>query len=163
MLEFFNADPDEFVVIFTSNATQALKLVGEAYPFDQSGEYLLTFDNHNSVNGIREFARANSCPTTYVPIVLPDMRVDEAELASHLSRGRRGGPRLFAYPAQSNFSGVQHPLDWIPLAQEAELGRAAGCGGVYTDQPPRSCAAGSRTSCRRASTRCSAIRLAWDA
>ena len=26
--------------------------------------------------------------------------------------------RLFAYPAQSNFSGVQHPLDWIPLAQE---------------------------------------------
>ena len=118
VLDFFNADPDEFVVIFTANATQALKLVGEAYPFDESGEYLLTFDNHNSVNGIREFARARGCPTTYVPIVLPDMRVDEAELRSHLARGSRGGHRLFAYPAQSNFSGVQHPLDWIPLAQE---------------------------------------------
>lgn len=118
VLEFFNADPDEFVVAFTANATQALKLVGEAYPFDHTGEYLLTFDNHNSVNGIREFARAKGCPTTYVPIVLPDMRVDEVELRSHLSRGSRGGPRLFAYPAQSNFSGVQHPLDWIPLAQE---------------------------------------------
>src|SRR5688500_9647684 len=46
------------------------------------------------------------------------MRVNEAELASRLERGERGGPRLFAYPAQSNFSGVQHPLDWIPLAQE---------------------------------------------
>ena len=34
VLEFFNADPDEYVVIFTANATQALKLVGEAYPFD---------------------------------------------------------------------------------------------------------------------------------
>jgi selenocysteine lyase/cysteine desulfurase len=25
---------------------------------------------------------------------------------------------LFAYPAQSNFTGVQHPLSWVPLAQE---------------------------------------------
>jgi molybdenum cofactor sulfurtransferase len=118
VLDFFGADPDEYVVVFTANATQALKLVGEAYPFDPSGEYLLTFDNHNSVNGIREFARAKHCPTTYVPIVLPDMRVDTSELTSHLERGRRGGARLFAYPAQSNFSGVHHPLDWIPLAQE---------------------------------------------
>ena len=116
VLDFFNADPDEYIVIFTANATQALKLVGEAYPFEAGGEYLLTFDNHNSVNGIREFARVKGCATTYVPIVLPDMRVDAAELASHLARS--GRHRLFAYPAQSNFSGVQHPLDWIPLAQE---------------------------------------------
>ena len=116
VLDFFNADPDEYVVIFTANATLALKLVAESYPFDAAGEYLLTFDNHNSVNGIREFARVKNCATTYVPIVLPDMRVDPAELASHLERS--GGHRLFAYPAQSNFSGVQHPLDWIPLAQE---------------------------------------------
>ena len=114
VLNFFHANPAEFVVIYTANATQALKLVGEAYPFDESGEYLLTFDNHNSVNGIREFARTRGCPTTYVPIVLPDMRVDEDELRSHLGRVSRGGHRLFAYPAQSNFSGVQHPLDCNP-------------------------------------------------
>ncbi|MBO0880289.1 MAG: aminotransferase class V-fold PLP-dependent enzyme [Mycobacterium sp.] len=30
---------------------------------------------------------------------------------------RRAG--LFAYPAQSNFSGVQHPLDWVACAQQA--------------------------------------------
>ena len=118
VLDFFNANSDDYVVIFTANATQALKLVGEAYPFDADGDYLLTFDNHNSVNGIREFARAHGCPTTYVPIVLPEMRVDETELTSHLERRGRGGPRLFAYPAQSNFSGAQHPLDWIPRAQE---------------------------------------------
>jgi molybdenum cofactor sulfurtransferase len=118
VLDFFNADPDEYVVVFTANATQALKLVGEAYPFDPVGEYLLTFDNHNSVNGIREFARAEGCPTTYVPIVLPDMRVDDTELAAFLDRGRSNAHRLFAYPAQSNFSGVHHPLDWVPLAQE---------------------------------------------
>jgi len=116
VLDFFNADPEEYVVIFTANATQALKLIGESYPFEPGGEYLLTFDNHNSVNGIREFARAKHSTATYVPIVLPEMRVDAEELARHLDRGRSGGAHLFAYPAQSNFSGVQHPLDWIEIA-----------------------------------------------
>ncbi|MBE0659418.1 MAG: aminotransferase class V-fold PLP-dependent enzyme, partial [Bryobacteraceae bacterium] len=32
--------------------------------------------------------------------------------------GPQGGPSLFAYPAQSNFSGVQHPLEWIGKAKE---------------------------------------------
>jgi len=116
VLAFFNASPHDWVVIFTANATQALKLVGESYPFAPGGEYLLTFDNHNSVNGIREFARAKGATATYVPIVLPEMRVDDDELARHLDRARPGSANLFAYPAQSNFSGVQHPLGWIEIA-----------------------------------------------
>jgi molybdenum cofactor sulfurtransferase len=48
--------------IFTPNASGALKLVGESYPFSPHGHYLLTFDNHNSVNGIREFAHARRAP-----------------------------------------------------------------------------------------------------
>ena len=58
ILEFFRASPQEYEVIFTPNATGALRLVGESYPFGPGGRYLLTFDNHNSVNGIRQFARA---------------------------------------------------------------------------------------------------------
>jgi molybdenum cofactor sulfurtransferase len=53
ILQFFNADPAEYTVIFTLNASGALKLVGESYPFGPGSHYLLTFDNHNSVNGIR--------------------------------------------------------------------------------------------------------------
>src|SRR5689334_21691769 len=34
VLRFFNASPEDWVVIFTANATQALKLVGESYPFE---------------------------------------------------------------------------------------------------------------------------------
>ncbi len=117
VLRYFNASPDEWVVIFTTNASQALKLVGESYPFGPGDQYLLTFDNHNSVNGIREFARAKGATSTYVPIVLPEMRVDEHDLALQLNRARPGGRHLFAYPAQSNFSGVQHPLEWIDIAQ----------------------------------------------
>ena len=116
ILEYFNASPDEYVAIFTSNASGALKLVGESYPFGAGDHYLLTFDNHNSVNGIREYARARGAEITYVPVTLPDMRVDAARLAGYLDLARPGGHNLFAYPAQSNFSGVQHPLDWIGWA-----------------------------------------------
>jgi molybdenum cofactor sulfurtransferase len=116
VLGFFNANPDEYAVVFTPNATGALKLVGEAYPFAPDGRYLLTFDNHNSVNGIREYARACGAEVTYVPLVLPEMDADEAFLDAQLARGAREGPGLFAYPAQSNFSGVQHPLEWIDRA-----------------------------------------------
>jgi molybdenum cofactor sulfurtransferase len=117
VLRFFNASPDDWEVVFAGNASQALKLIGESYPFGAGDRFLLTFDNHNSVNGIREFARAAGATATYVPIMLPEMRVDEADLARALTTARPGGHNLFAYPAQSNFSGVQHPLEWIAKAQ----------------------------------------------
>jgi molybdenum cofactor sulfurtransferase len=115
ILKFFHADPKEYIAIFTPNASGALKLVGESYPF-ANGRYLLTFDNHNSVNGIREFAHARSAEVTYIPIMLPDMRVDESQLDLELARPSKNGHNLFAYPAQSNFSSVKHPLEWIEKA-----------------------------------------------
>jgi molybdenum cofactor sulfurtransferase len=117
VLAYFNAAPDEYVAIFTANASAALKLVGESYPFEAGDQFLLTFDNHNSVNGIREFARAHHAAITYVPLELPDLRVKPDSFASYLDAARPAGHNLFAYPAQSNFSGVQHPLDWIATAQ----------------------------------------------
>jgi molybdenum cofactor sulfurtransferase len=116
VLEFFGADPEEYVAIFTPNATGALRLVGEAYPFHAGDRFLLTFDNHNSVNGIREFARARGAETTYVPSVAPDLRVDESLFPRYLTDTPGDHHNLFAYPAQSNFSGVQHPLEWIEQA-----------------------------------------------
>ena len=117
VLEFFRANPEEYDVIFTQNASGALKLVGESYPFAAGSNYLLTFDNHNSVNGIREFAHARGAQVTYIPLGLPDMRVDADSLNGYLERARPGQANLFAYPAQSNFSSVQHPLEWVEKAQ----------------------------------------------
>ncbi|MGH2588632.1 MAG: aminotransferase class V-fold PLP-dependent enzyme, partial [Dehalococcoidia bacterium] len=117
VLSYFGASPDEYVVIFTPNASGALKLVGESYRFGRGGHLLLTTDNHNSVNGIREFARAAGAVTVYAPLTAPDLHIDEDRLLALLDRPGGTGGRLFAYPAQSNFSGVQHPLSWIEEAQ----------------------------------------------
>jgi len=117
VLRFFSADPAEYTVVFTANASQALKLVGESYPFEHGDRFLLTFDNHNSVNGIREYDRARGAETTYVPVVPPDLRLDASALERELADVRAGHRHLFAFPAQSNFSGVRHPLDWVARAR----------------------------------------------
>jgi len=138
VLSHFNAPPEEYAAIFTPNATGACRLVGEAYPFGPATPLVLTYDNHNSVNGVREFARSRGAVTQYVPFDWRDLRVDDDEIRKVLaqprtgrlatvwsaarrglaSRARRPSAGLLAYPAQSNFSGVQHPLRWIQMAHE---------------------------------------------
>jgi selenocysteine lyase/cysteine desulfurase len=178
--EHFNAPPDEYAVIFTPNATGACRLVGEAYQFGPRTRLVLTPDNHNSVNGVREYARARGAVIEYLPFGSPELRVTDGAVRDALLRRRpgpagaawrmtrsgsapwagrglrarrqrsmgrsmsqvqegasgrpdapglpgplpqppAGRPRragLFAFPAQSNVTGVQHPLEWIGLAHE---------------------------------------------
>jgi selenocysteine lyase/cysteine desulfurase len=134
VLAHLHADPDEYKVIFTPNATGACRLVGEAYPFGPGTGLVLTTDNHNSVNGLRELARNRGAGTYYVPMSAADLRTDDDALVETLAvagrtgiRARFARPRqvfapgthrrgLLAFPAQSNLSGVQLPLGWIDLA-----------------------------------------------
>jgi molybdenum cofactor sulfurtransferase len=115
VLRFFNADPDAYEVVFTLNASGALKLVAEAYPWEPGVQFLLTADNHNSVNGIREYASARGAEVRYVPL---DAELRVPALEPHLTCADCTQPNLFAFPAQSNFSGVKHPLEWIEAARE---------------------------------------------
>jgi len=121
LLHYFNASADEYIAIFTANASGALKLVGEAYPFTPASHYILTFDNHNSVNGIREFGKAKGAQIKYVPLTRPDLRIDRATLDDILNSVDMGPNNLFAFPAQSNYSGVKHSLDLIEQAHSKGL------------------------------------------
>ena len=113
-LDFFNADHSEYDVIFTGNASGALRLVAEGFAFGPGSHYVLSADNHNSVNGIREYALARGAEVRYARLD------DELRLTSDtVALTRPMGPSLFAFPAQSNFSGVQHPLSLVQTAQHA--------------------------------------------
>jgi len=118
VLRYFNAPESHYACIFTPNATGALRLVGESYPFAPGGQFLATFDNHNSVNGIREFAHTKGATSAYVPLEAPDLRVADGLLERYLDASSTKAHNLLAYPAQSNFSGVKHPLEWIEAAHE---------------------------------------------
>lgn len=116
VLDFFAASPNEYCVIFTPNASGALRLVAEAYPFQEESCFLQLMDNHNSVNGIREFARRKGATIRTIKGG-EDLRVEDKKIHEALEE-KGTAPGLFAYPAQSNFSGVQHSLEWVNWAQE---------------------------------------------
>ena len=139
--EFFDASPTSTRRLHRERQRARCKLVGEAYPFAPGSRFSLTADNHNSVNGIREFARAaRRATSTYVPLSRPTC----GSTAPSRWRGARpaaGRARrsLFAFPAQSNFSGVQHPLE----LDRRRARRAAG-----------TCCSTRRPSCRRTASTC---------
>lgn len=114
ILQFFNASPQQYVAIFTANATAAIKLVAESFPFRAGSTFALLMDNHNSVNGIREYAFHSQAAVRYLPL---DNRLRAHDVHHLLSHHHNiNAPNLFAYPAQSNFSGVQHSLSYIACA-----------------------------------------------
>jgi selenocysteine lyase/cysteine desulfurase len=110
VLQFFDVDESTHDLCFTANTTAAIKLVAESYPFSPDVACVLAADNHNSVNGIREYARRAGAPLRILPLDA-ELRLDDP--AAHLGRG----PGLLAFPAQSNFSGVRHPLALVAEGQ----------------------------------------------
>jgi selenocysteine lyase/cysteine desulfurase len=118
LLDAAGLSGDEFAVCFTANTSAAIKLVAEAYPFGSTRGLVLSQDNHNSVNGVREYARGAGAPVTVLPLTA-DLRLDDP--AQRLAALPDGDGGLLAFPAQSNFSGVRHDLRLIAAA------RAKGC------------------------------------
>jgi molybdenum cofactor sulfurtransferase len=105
-LRFFNADPDQFDLVFVANATAAIKLVGEALRAAPDGfDYVYHQASHTSLVGVREEAWSSLCV---------DDRQMEAWLKGSCPFGEEAGsrPLLFAYPAQSNMDGRRYPLEW---------------------------------------------------
>ncbi|KAJ9300546.1 hypothetical protein DTO271G3_1710 [Paecilomyces variotii] len=116
MLQFFNADPEAFDLVFVANATAGIKLVADALrDFDGSGFcYAYHVDSHTSLVGVRELAEnGKEC-------LLSDAEVDRwiADLEKD-SHDEKASTRLFAYPAQSNMTGRRLPLRWCKEIREA--------------------------------------------
>jgi selenocysteine lyase/cysteine desulfurase len=113
-LQFFDADPADYDVVFTANASSAIRILADAFPFRKGSRLVMTADNHNSVNGLRLPARRRHADVAHVPV---DDNLRGVDPTPWLPANPLA-PSLFAYPAQSNFSGVQHPLSWVATAQE---------------------------------------------
>ncbi|KAF9462390.1 pyridoxal phosphate-dependent transferase [Collybia nuda] len=118
VLSFFKAPP-EYTVIFTANATGALKLVGESYPFTGGSSYVLGNDSHNSVHGIREYANYRGARVCYIESTPQggfDAPTAKNVLLRNRPRSRELAPSLFALTAQSNISNSKNPLSMAEYA-----------------------------------------------
>lgn len=118
VLDFFNTR--DYLCIFTANASAALQTVGECYPFTNQSHLLLLSDNHNSINGIREYCMRKGGSYSYCLVDHHnDMRINDERLQDDLLSHAAASTKLFAYPAQSNVTGVKHELRWIETAHAA--------------------------------------------
>lgn len=105
VLQFFNADPADFDVVFVANATAGIKLVVDALRAAPDGfNYAYHQASHTSLVGVREEARNSLC--------LDDRQVEEWATGQTPFEGHEDRPTLFAYPAQSNMDGSRLPLRW---------------------------------------------------
>lgn len=101
-MAYFRADADDFDVVFTANASAAVKLIADCFRgigFD----YVYHKDVHTSVVGVRQLANSSQCLATN----------EEVEHWIELQKYRTtSNLQLFAYPAQSNLNGHRPPYTW---------------------------------------------------
>jgi molybdenum cofactor sulfurtransferase len=99
VLNLLNANPRDYTVVFTQNASAAAKLVGEAVSGYPDIHYTYLKDAHTSLLGIRQLA------ATYAEFE-DDIR--NADLSMSKTR-----PVLVSWLGQSNFSGQRYPsAEW---------------------------------------------------
>jgi selenocysteine lyase/cysteine desulfurase len=111
---FVGVDPRESVVLFCKNATEAINKLARRFPFRAGDVVVTTVMEHHS----NELPWRRVAEVAHVG-VLPDGRVDEADLEATLRR-HRGRVRLLAVSGASNVTGYINPVHpWARLAHEA--------------------------------------------
>ncbi|KAK0673296.1 putative molybdenum cofactor sulfurase [Cercophora samala] len=115
-LRFLGADPEHFDLVFTSNATAAIKLVADSFrdlaEQTRSGSFWYGYhrDAHTSLVGVREFTR-NSEHHVFAHDQEVEAWLENPELY-HREIDRVSSLGLFAWPGQSNLTGRRLPLEW---------------------------------------------------
>jgi len=93
--KLFNTD--DYYVIFTYNASNSIKMIGETFPFEDNSTLYYTLSNHNSVLGLRYYAKKYKMIND--DLILPDI----INNVNH----------LLVFPAECNFSGSLFNLNLI--------------------------------------------------
>lgn len=104
VLSFISADHWQYDVIFTSGATAAIKLVGEAFPRTAGSRLCYAKNSHTSVLGLRHFFDCAFCmpSTANLQTWVSSDSINPSTFTEDIS--------LLALPAECNFSGCKVDL-----------------------------------------------------
>lgn len=123
-MRHFNTDATEYAVVFTANATAAIKLVAETFDFgyETIGSFYYCQENHTSVLGMREIVQTpNQFVLTKGEILENLETLRSASPQTTFTSDSSKGNSLLAVSAQCNFSGYKIPLNVISNIQKAGL------------------------------------------
>ncbi|KAI8899631.1 pyridoxal phosphate-dependent transferase [Globomyces pollinis-pini] len=109
ILSYLNTNDLDYSVIFTSNATAALKLLADSIDWNNKQFWYLDA-SHTSVVGISP----KVAQFTNTPVETCTRCISESEISGLVREYKfQDKPVVFAYPAQCNFSGVKFSPSWI--------------------------------------------------
>lgn len=112
--ELFHTNAAQYDIIFTSNATHAMKMVGEMFTFTEQSTFCYLAQSHNSLLGIREYAVYRGAKF----LCLQEDQIIQGSCCTSSD----ASCNLFAYSPECNFSGSKFPLEWIKQVQNGKLG-----------------------------------------
>ncbi|XP_062141186.1 molybdenum cofactor sulfurase isoform X1 [Drosophila sulfurigaster albostrigata] len=123
ILEFFNTTAEDYHVVFTANATAALRLVAEHFDFGSEGNFHYCRENHTSVLGMRQLVQAKGIyMLTQEELLLLNDVAQEATANETTS-----GNSLVVFSGQCNFSGNKLPLTIIDQLHKHGLQQPGKC------------------------------------
>lgn len=96
ILDFVDADYDEYDVLFCMSTTQALKTIGEFFPWQNDSVFSYTTNNHNSVLGVRKYTSKKNGRFQAIHQLSDIYRVETTNKNN-----------LFIFPLQENFAGTK--------------------------------------------------------
>lgn len=119
-MQHFNTNPEEYSLIFTSNATQSLKIIGEYFHYGDQNQGTLAYleTNHTSVLGMRNYSKNIQVIRTSEAFEV----LSEASIESNQNLEEESN-NCFIYPAQCNYSGTKFPLKWIEKVKKGALNK----------------------------------------
>ncbi|KAL0050843.1 hypothetical protein WJX82_008290 [Trebouxia sp. C0006] len=136
-LQMCNAPLGEYECVFTSGATGALKLVAEAFPWQEGSQFVYTQDNHNSVLGIRELAIDQGASATCVEMSsAKGSRTEFAAVGQSMDSGRSEGDRWHVLIDAAKACATappdltQNPADFVALSYYKIFGYPTGLGAL---------------------------------
>lgn len=104
---------DDYLVLFTPSHQDAMKLVGESYPFFKGNFYLTIIREEEDC--IKEFATFKESKVVPAPATWLDLRIKGSQLSQYFRRkckhSRKG---LFSYPA--DVDGTRYSMHWVSEA-----------------------------------------------
>lgn len=109
VLQYFNAPADRYYVVFAANATAAMRIVDEAFPYESGSIFAYDVESHTSALGMRRRARACGARVGF----FDDGDLEKLQASAGPLRMTDGGgaascsvsPNLLVMNAESNFSG----------------------------------------------------------
>ncbi|KPJ10000.1 Molybdenum cofactor sulfurase [Papilio machaon] len=127
VLNHFHTDPSKYSIIFTSGATQSLKLTIESFEFssntEECGSFVYLNENHTSVLGLREIAEDKNVDVINISHDNFLKSIKQNHSAPSGQKSKTDGNILLAYPAKSNFNGFKYPLDCVQNIKNGCLNR----------------------------------------